>query len=79
MKVFRIERKPQRDLHFYSITSLRNYLEAHPEVSEVTREWWHGHDLIEESTLTREQIFNAKAATLRAGETIQWAAPRGRA
>lgn len=81
MKVFRVDRAVAQDempLHFYGITALRNYLNGHPEVSEVTREWWSGNDLIEESTLTREEIFGTKAATLKAGETIQWAAPRGR-
>ena len=79
MKVFRVERPNQPELHFYTVRSLRRYLSAHPEISEVSREWWVRNDLIEDSVIPRDEVFNRKSASLRAGQTIQWAVDHGTA
>ena len=66
------------DVHFYTIRALRVYLQEHPEIVEITREWWNRTDLIEEQMYTRDEILTAKARVLKQGETIQWAADHGR-
>jgi hypothetical protein len=78
MKVFRIDRQEKEPIHFYTITALRAYLQRHPEIIEIVREWWARNDLIEESIYTRDEIFTKKAKALSQGETAQWAADHGR-
>ena len=72
MKTFHITHDG-KSLCFSSLTALRTYLLAHPDIQGVRREWWSGQEFIEETPLTREDILTQKANDLRRGMTALWA------
>lgn len=77
MKAFRVgEGKEAR--HFYTVAALRRYLRSHPEIPSAVKEHWYYGDLVEETELSRREIFNATTKKLAGGATAQWAAGKWR-